>query len=105
MRPASRLLPVFLLLAACAKPEIPPVSAAQREAADAENQKFETRLNETIRGAHAVGPCGTVVAGEWPEGFPVPAETPKGRAFKIFFYPLAGTPPGEPKLYSPSMIS
>ena len=78
------------------------MSAAQREAAEAENQKFETRLNETIRGAHAVGPCGTVVPGEWPEGYPVPADESKGRAFKIFFDPLVGTPPGEPKLYSPA---
>lgn len=96
-----RLLPVLLLLAACAKPENPPVSAAQREAAEAGDLKLSTRLNETIRAARATAPCAAVVAGEWPAGFPVPAEASQGRRFKIFFYPMSGAQ-GEPTIFSPA---
>ncbi len=96
-----QLLSALLLIAACAKPANPPVSAAQREAAEAEDLKFSTRLSETIRGARAGGPCSAFVAVEWPEGFPVPAEASQGRRFKIFFYPMSDFP-GEPRIASPA---
>jgi hypothetical protein len=96
-----RLLPALLLLAACVKPENPPASPAQREAAEAGDLKLSTRLSEAIRGVHAGGPCSSVVAMEWPDGFPVPAEASQGRRFKIFFYPMSSVP-GEPTFYSPA---
>lgn len=96
-----RLLPVLLLLAACADPDHPPASAAQKEAAEAGDLKLSTRLNETIRAARATPPCAAVVAGEWPTGFPVPAEGSRGRRFKIFFYPMSGAQ-GEPTISSPA---
>lgn len=101
MTRSLRLLPVLLALAACSGPSNPPATAAQREAAEAENLALATRLQETIRGSRVVGPCAAVVAGEWPAGFPVPAEAPGGRRFKIFFYPMTGTP-GAPKFASPA---
>jgi len=101
MRQALHLLSALLLLAACAKTENHPLSAAQSEAAEAENLKFASRLSEAIRGVHAGGPCATVVAMEWPDGFPVPAEASQGRLFKIFFYPMSSVP-GEPTFYSPA---
>ncbi len=96
-----RLLTALLLITACAEPKNPPASAAKLEAAEAENLKLSTRLNETIHGSHAGGPCASVVAMEWPEGFPVPAEASQGRRFKIFFYPMSDAP-GEPTFYTPA---
>ncbi len=101
MRQALRLLTALILLAACTKTENHPISAAQSEAAEAGNQKFVSRLGETIRGVHAGGPCSTVVAMEWPDGFPVPAEASQARLFKIFFYPMSSVP-GEPAYSSPA---
>lgn len=97
---AALLLAPLLLLAACGKRERPP-SAIQREAAEAESQTFSTKLYETLRGAHASGPCASIVPGEWPEGFPVPAEASRGRKFKIFFYPMSSEP-GTPTFGAPA---
>ncbi|MFI5363211.1 MAG: hypothetical protein ACHQ49_14690 [Elusimicrobiota bacterium] len=76
-----------VLAAACRR--APQASAPSRKLADA------------VRDAHAVGPCRTAVAPEWPAGWPVPLEAAGGRRFKIFFYTLTGAPPAAPRLRTP----
>jgi hypothetical protein len=71
--------------AACGRPA-PPRAAASKLAA-------------AVRGARDSGPCRSVVAQEWPVGWPVPVDGANGRRFKIFFYPLSGAPP---RLATPS---
>lgn len=101
MKPLLLLLSFSLALAACTRREAVP-TPAQREAAAAARMKFSTRLSELVRGSRAAGPCAAVVAQEWSEGYPVPAEAAKGRTFKLFFYALEGAPPDEPAMYAPS---
>lgn len=98
MRRRAGLL-LALALSACSGASKSPPSAAQKEADEAQGAKHSTRLEETIRAARVAGACAGVVAGEWPQGFPVPAEGP-GR-FKVFFYPMTPTP-GEPVIDAPA---
>jgi hypothetical protein len=66
------------LAAACGRPAPPQATGGKLEAA--------------LRGAHVGGPCGSVVALEWPASRPVPLDGGNGRRFKIFFYSLSGAP-------------
>ena len=85
----------FILIAACAfiaaacgRPAPPRAAGGKLEAA--------------LRGAHSGGPCGSVVAMEWPASRPVPLDGTNGRRFKIFFYPLSSVPGSSPRLASPA---
>lgn len=86
---ASRLsLALVLLTAACGRKEAaPPAPAGKLAALVAESRNL--------------GPCASIVAGEWPSGWAVPAGGGPSR-FRIFFYPLKGTPPDEPRLAGPA---
>jgi hypothetical protein len=55
-----------------------------------------------VRAARYTGPCRTVVAQEWPSGRPVPLDAGNGRRFKVFFYPLSGSPGTAPRLATPA---
>ncbi|MBI5247043.1 MAG: hypothetical protein HY923_07655 [Elusimicrobia bacterium] len=88
---ASRIsLTLILLAAACGRKE-----PAAPEAASA------GKLAALIAQSRSVGPCSAKVAGEWPAGWAVPAGGGPNR-FRIFFYPLKGTPPAEPRLAGPA---
>lgn len=77
-----------LVAAACGRPAPPRAAGGKLEAA--------------LRGARAGGPCGSLVAMEWPASRPVPLDGANGRRFKIFFYPLSAAPGSAPRLASPA---
>ena len=87
---ASRFsLMLVLLAAACGRKEAaaPPASAGKLAALVAE--------------ARNLGPCRSIIAAEWPASWAVPAGGGAQR-FSIFFYPLKGAPPDDPRLASPA---
>ena len=88
MRRGGILAACVLAVAACGRPAPPRAAAPKLEAA--------------VRGARDTGPCRAVVAQEWSAGWPVPLDGANGRRFKIFFYPLSGSPGTPPRLATPS---
>lgn len=59
-----------------------------------------SRLQAALETISQRPPCDKAVALEWSYGFPVPDEV-AGR-FHVFFYPVTGAPPAEPKVFSPA---
>lgn len=59
-------------------------------------------LADAVRDARFAPPCRRLVAQEWPAGLPVPDDAATGRRFKIFFYPLIGSPGTAPRLVQPT---
>ncbi|MFI5349258.1 MAG: hypothetical protein ACHQ2Z_06925 [Elusimicrobiota bacterium] len=88
MRRGRILAACAFAVAACGRPAPPQAAAPKLEAA--------------VRAARDTGPCRSVVAQEWPAGWPVPLDGANGRRFKIFFYPLSGAPGTSPRLATPS---
>ena len=60
------------------------------------------KLKTTLESAKNLPPCNNVIAGEWPYGWPVPLDDVAGGRFKIFFYPLTGTPDTGPTIATPA---
>lgn len=88
---ASRLiLALILSVAACGRKEAAPVEGAPAG-----------KLAALIAESRNLGPCRSLVAAEWPAGWAVPAGGGPGR-FRIFFYPVKGAPPAEPRLAGPA---
>ena len=88
MTPSRLSLTLILLAAACGRKEAAsPAPAGKLAALVAESRNL--------------GPCRSIVAAEWPSGWAVPAGGGPNR-FRIFFYPLKGTPPDEPRLAGPA---
>ena len=82
-------LALVLLVAACGRKD----AAAPAASAG--------KLAALVAQARNLGPCRSIIAGEWPSSWAVPAGGGAQR-FKIFFYPLKGSPPAEPRLASPA---
>ena len=87
MTPSRLSLALILLAAACGRKE--PASPAAG------------KLAALVSEARNLGPCRSVVAAEWPSGWAVPAGGGPSR-YRVFFYPLKGTPPDEPRLAGPA---
>lgn len=60
-----------------------------------------TPLQTAVESASSMPPCRSVIAVEWAHGWPVPASDGIKR-FKIFYYPLTGTPTTGPQVYTPT---
>lgn len=70
--------------------------------ASACSKKPQPRLKAALESAKSLPPCSTVIAGEWPYGWPVPLDGSGGKRFKIFFYPMSGTPDTGPTIATPA---
>jgi hypothetical protein len=84
-----------ILLAACA---LAAAACGSKSAAPAP----KPALADAVRAARFGPPCRRLVALEWPAGLPVPDAGATGRRFKLFFYPLAGSPGTPTRLATPS---
>ena len=86
MRRISGVLTALLLAGACAQ----------------ERPASSGKLKSAVEASRVMPPCRAVIALEWPYGWPVPLEAAGQRRFKLFYYPLAGAPPNEPRVFTPA---
>ncbi len=82
------LLAAVLAAAACSRPA-PPAPAVKK-------------LGAVLHDARYAGPCASVVAVEWPMSRAVPLSGTRPGRYKIFFYPLSGSPGKPPRLATPA---
>ena len=83
----SPLAAAFFFLTACGRAPAPAPGPS-------------SRLQAALQTLQHRPPCDKAVALEWSYGFPVPDEA-SGR-FHVFFYPVTGAPPAEPKVFAPA---